>query len=623
MTETRERPLTHSPEDILTFIDLFEPTWHPGGPWEIVRAMRAATAGTPAGLMLTARWIQWTVQQHEELRAVGLVKDDVVRWWDDGEPGPSLVELARAQAAFVRGYADDLALDSQDPPAILNERIRVLRERAERLDAWADLPRDDYLAEITEEYDAEIAVTVDAVVRRINRTYFTVTKDGGYAVGREQRNPSLGHREIAFFAEAAVRKDLDRRKVEVPDGKGGTKAAGVGTVWASHPGRRHYRHVTFDPNPLFHEGEGGDRTVNLFRGFAVEPDPAADWSPLETLIRDVICGGHEDRYDFVTRWAAQMVQRPHEAAGVVLALPGPKGAGKGTLGRALMGLVAPHSIQLAQPDQLTNKFNSHFARTICLFVDEAFFSGDKKGENVLKALITEPTFVCEPKGVDAFPVRNMLHIVMATNNEWAAPTDVTDRRYAVLSPEQEAVERFKKEIGFGRILRGQGQVRPEILSGWMRTLLRTDVDGWRADQHIPDTDALRRQRLLTSRRDVMTGWWERVLQVGGTQGERVPGWPDGPGEVGPAMKDQLEVSLRDYVQSLPYRERHRDKAAIGQWLRETFGYRIDVNVGSGADRRRGWLLPSLERARSDFENRVGSGAVDWEPFEQPYWADTT
>jgi hypothetical protein len=607
---SEERPFTHPPTDLHRFLLLVDTGLH--DPTVLIRSLRDASAGAMNIRIATVD----IITRFTKRLGFGPLAEDVHEIWDDGEPGVPLTELARFQIDKHRDIATDCRLDDTNShPEVLAETIRHFEDLAESMEAWLEAPRDDFLAEVTREWEEDQGSTVDAVVRRVNRTHFTVTKDGGYAAGREQTNPSLGHREVVFFAESAIKKDLDRRTVEVPDGKGGSKATGVGTAWCAHPQRRHYRHVTFDPDPLFHEGDGDERTLNLFRGFAVEPCPVADWSAFERLLRDVICGGYDDRYDYLTRWAAQMVQRPHEAAGTVLAMPGPKGAGKGTLGRALTGLVAPHGVQIAQPDQLTGKFNSHLASAVCLFVDEAFFSGDRRAENVLKSLITEPTFVCEPKGVDAFQVRNRLHIVMATNNDWVAPTDLGDRRYAVFSPEQEAVDRFKREVGFGRILKGQGQVRREVLAGWMQRLVRTDVDGWRADQDIPDTEALRRQRLITARRDVLLGWWERVLSRGGAAHARVPGWPDGPGEVAPVMKDELERDLTAHVAALPYRERVPDKTVVGQWLKARFGYPLDANIGAGRKRRRGWLLPPLEEARRDFERLVGSGEVEWEAFE--------
>ena len=67
-----------------------------------------------------------------------------------------------------------------------------------------------------------------------------------------------------------------------------------------------------------------------------------------------------------------------------------------------------------------------------LFADEAFFAGDRSHESILKALITEETLMIEPKGVDPFAVRNCLHLIMSSNNDWVIPAGADARRYFVL-----------------------------------------------------------------------------------------------------------------------------------------------------------------------------------------------
>jgi len=66
-------------------------------------------------------------------------------------------------------------------------------------------------------------------------------------------------------------------------------------------------------------------------------------------------------------------------------------------------------------------------------LDEALWAGDKKGEGTLKALITEPTFQMEAKYRDPIMVENRLRIMVASNNDWAVPTGVGDRRWFVLN----------------------------------------------------------------------------------------------------------------------------------------------------------------------------------------------
>jgi hypothetical protein len=53
--------------------------------------------------------------------------------------------------------------------------------------------------------------------------------------------------------------------------------------------------------------------------------------------------------------------------------------------------------------------------------------------STLKALITEETLMIEPKGVDPFPVRNCIHLIMSSNADWVVPAGAEARRYFVLN----------------------------------------------------------------------------------------------------------------------------------------------------------------------------------------------
>src|ERR1035441_2298451 len=70
---------------------------------------------------------------------------------------------------------------------------------------------------------------------------------------------------------------------------------------------------------------------------------------------------------------------------------------------------------------------------MCSVLDEALWAGDKKGEVVLKALITEPTFPFQAKFRDTIMVENRLRIFVASNNDWAVPAGIGDRRWFVLN----------------------------------------------------------------------------------------------------------------------------------------------------------------------------------------------
>ena len=66
-----------------------------------------------------------------------------------------------------------------------------------------------------------------------------------------------------------------------------------------------------------------------------------------------------------------------------------------------------------------------------MFLDEAFWAGNVAAEGRLKSLVTEETIMIEPKYFGPFQVRNLLHIMMSSNNDWVVPAGHGSRRYAV------------------------------------------------------------------------------------------------------------------------------------------------------------------------------------------------
>lgn len=94
-------------------------------------------------------------------------------------------------------------------------------------------------------------------------------------------------------------------------------------------------------------------------------------------------------------------------------------------------------MQITNSKHLVGNFNGHLRTTAFLFADEAFFAGDRVGENVLKGLVTEPHVVIEKKGIDSLVARNRLKILMCSNNEWVVPASADERRFFILDVSDE------------------------------------------------------------------------------------------------------------------------------------------------------------------------------------------
>jgi len=171
--------------------------------------------------------------------------------------------------------------------------------------------------------------------------------------------------------------------------------------------------------------------LNLWRGFGVAPKPG-DWSLMRSHIFDVVCSGKRKHFDYLIRLMAYRVQHLGEQTGVAVALLGAPGTGKGVLARTFGHFFGKHFAHITHGDQLTGRFSAALGTASTVFLDEALWAGDKKGEGVLKALITEPQFLLEAKFRDPIPVKNVLFIMVASNNEWAIPASTGDRRWFVL-----------------------------------------------------------------------------------------------------------------------------------------------------------------------------------------------
>jgi hypothetical protein len=216
-----------------------------------------------------------------------------------------------------------------------------------------------------------------------------------------------------------------KKKVLVQIGKE-LRTIGVGKWWIEHPERRQYDGVVYDP------GKDMGSMFNLWSGFSCKPGSGICDLYLAHL-RDNICSGDTGHYDYLLNWMAYAVQFPGQQGEVAVVMRGREGVGKGVAAKEFGHLFGAHFRHVVHAKHLTGHFNAHLQQCSVLFADEAFFAGDRSHESTLKALITEGTLLIEPKGVDPFPVRNCIHLIISSNADWVVPAGAEARRYFVLN----------------------------------------------------------------------------------------------------------------------------------------------------------------------------------------------
>lgn len=399
----------------------------------------------------------------------------------------------------------------------------------------------------------------------------------------------LGVQSVADFC---VRYE-NRSIVVGTDAKGNPLYKPLGKWWREHPKRNQRERVVFAP------GRDIPDAYNLWSGFVCEAK-AGDCKPFLSHLRDNVCAGNADHYDWLIGWMANAVQHPDRPAWSAVVLKGKRGVGKSFAAEQFGLMFGRHFLAVNSIRLVTGNFNAHLQDVVVLFADEAVNSGDDTGRGVLNSLITQDFIAIERKGIDVQNAPNFLHIIIASNDEHIIPAGADERRYFVL----EVGEGRAKDIPYFRAL-------AECMDSGGREallhyLLNHDLSGWEP-RRVPDTDALRQQKEQSM--PEVDKFILGILEAGEVGAHRPPhaGFPPGAFVSHTERSGGLIDIMRERVPGLRQWSDHSLGRALGKW---------------GAERRKSgaryWVLPSPPELRARWEAKYG--ARPW-PDAESFWED--
>lgn len=246
-------------------------------------------------------------------------------------------------------------------------------------------------------------------------------------------------------------------------------------VWLKHPGRRTYpRGLRFLP--------GQPREVNGFfntwNGWGIEPE-GGSFEYISTHIRDVLCNADEASYEYVMNWLASRVQHPAGPVGTALVFRSSFGVGKGTFGKWLRTLFGKSCQTFTHARQVIGHFNNHLRDCNLIIAEEAFFAGDPTVKGPLKSLITDQRLRIEGKFLPSEEVDNHAAIIMFTNEVWAVPAEVGDRRFAIFDCSKQRAADYYDDLL---------EKAPKELSAFLQHLQTRDISKYRVSA-FPRTHA--------------------------------------------------------------------------------------------------------------------------------------
>lgn len=425
-------------------------------------------------------------------------------------------------------------------------------------------------------------------VERMNENHFFCAANGGAHVYWETERAGKFHLERFPIYNFHLKYLSEKMKHNGREAK-------TSQVWLEAKERREYECLRFDPGNQLSINE-----YNTWRGFAVKRHDMAiglDQRAIDGVqlflehCRENICGGDKKLSDWLITFMAHIFQKPEEKPGVSLVFQGKKGTGKTIISEILDHLIGDNSVILADKAHVLGHFNALMEDKILVTLDEAFWSGDKSVEGVLKDLITGHTRVITHKGTNSYTARVFDRVIIIGNEKWLVPASMDERRFAVFSVGEKRRQdrKFFGAMKDGLFRHGGAAFLMEYFMNW--DLNAVDIN------FAPDTEGLTAQKKLSLSQ--FEQWWFDCLLEGELLGSGLHLWPD-------------EIRVHDFYESYLNQLGHRAYKPNSISIGMTFKTLSKKCGGSKAvNGIRKYYFCSLEDARKEWDEHCGF-KTNWE-----------
>lgn len=337
-----------------------------------------------------------------------------------------------------------------------------------------------------------LSAAVDPHIAKLNERFAVVRVSGSARIMDTEPTTPDG-----FSPPALLRPgDFQLLTANLPHVPMGKKTLSMDKYWLASPQRREYKGMCFRP------GIETPGYYNVWQGFTCEPAPG-DWTTMRELIEKVICAGNLTLTDYVLRYVAHLFQRPAEIPRVALTMRGRQGTGKNTFVEAIGSVLGKHFIPVNRLEQITGRFNGHFAGALLIHANEAIWGGDKRGGGALKALITDATIPLERKNVDLCSIENYARIMISSNEKWPVPIEADNRRFLALDVSD---VHLNDRPYFAKI---HAELAHGGREAMLYDLLRMDISKFEV-RELPPSPFGADIKIRSA--DTATRWWYEVLQ---------------------------------------------------------------------------------------------------------------
>ena len=405
-----------------------------------------------------------------------------------------------------------------------------------------------------------------------------------------------GKSDIQFLSDYDFRLLYANRKVPNPFAglKGQSKNIPLANAWLNSPKRREYKGIIFEPQITT------NKFYNLYKGLSYTPQKG-DWSLFKSHILENICSDEDGKsdmqnFDWLIAWLARIVQAPgSEKPGTAIVLRGDRGTGKGVFAEIFGQIFGHHFLQITNSKQVTGRFNSHLKDCILLYVDEAWFAGDKSSESVLKGLITSSEHAVEFKGKDVVMMSNHVNLIIASNNDWVVPAGDKERRFFVLDV---GTKHIQDHTYFEAI--SNQMYHKDGISAMLYDLLHIDISKYNLRQ-VLKTKGLLDQRINSF--DSFEKFWYEILLSGYDINE-----------------DEGIIKSKFYDKYIDFCKKINTKyimtpAIFGKNLVKYCNIDVQQKIGIDGKRTRFIYFPDKNECKKSFVKQIGQ-PIPWKKIEK-------
>lgn len=350
----------------------------------------------------------------------------------------------------------------------------------------------------------ESSNSLTLAMQEILNRYAIVLLEGKACIVYREKN-QLGQMETKFSNP----KDMRYMWSDVKVFENSTSKMSAFDYWMLN--RKKYNQVVFSPTTNHVQDDENlpdSINYNLYQGLTFKPKPG-DCKRIIKHIKEVWCNDDNKAFEYVMGWLARMFQHPNERGHTVLLLNSGEGTGKNIIVDMLVRAFGQHAMIANKPDDLVGKFNDQLATSVLVFANEAVWGGNKSLEGALKTLITDEELVVEKKYIPKYRIKNCCHVIMASNNDWAAPIGLDDRRFVVLNVSDKYQGNHAYFTALQREIEQRGQ------AAFIHMLLNWDISEFNP-RELPELNAGQDAKLDMKLKsaDSITQWWFDVLWAG-------------------------------------------------------------------------------------------------------------